>query len=471
MTRTVCNMFHRLLAIALSASVAACANLQLQELPSAAALATAPATWQAPLPHNGQPTELANWWQQFRDPALSLLIESAQNNSVSVAAAHARIEQSRATLAGAQAALGPTLDALGSLSRGQPDVSARSGISAAASLQAQWEIDIFGRNGAARDAALARLDSASASWHDARVSVAAEVAQQYTTLRACEAQLVQTRLDAQSRQETARLTDLTARAGFQAPSSAALTRASAAQGSSLLTQQTAQCTTIVKALVAMTGLDEPGLRGRLADNAGLLPAPAFINVSSVPAQAMAQRPDLTAAARNVLASSADIASSKALLQPRISLGGSIGAGTFASGNLTNSGATWNLGPVSLTVPLFDGGRQRANIEAARARYDESVAVYAATMRLAVREVEEALITLQSTAARNADAQIASDGFAASYIAAQARYRGGLSNLFELEDARRSALQAQGALIELQRERVAAWISLYRALGGGWTNSP
>ena len=468
MKRTICNMAHQLLAIALAASLAACANLQQQQPPPAAELATAPATWQAPLPHNGQPTELATWWQQFRDPTLSLLIESAQNVNANVATASARIEQSRATLAGAQAALGATVDATGSLSRGRPDVSARSGTSAAVAIQAQWEIDLFGRNGAARDAAWARLDGASASWHDARVSVAAEVAQQYVTLRACEAQLVQTRLDTQSRQETARLTDLTARAGFQAPSSAALTRASAAQGSSLLTQQTAQCATLIKALVALSGLTEPDLRSRLADKTGQLPAPVSINLSSVPAQALAQRPDLAAAARNVVASSADIASSTALLQPRISLGGNIGAGSFSSGSLTNSGATWNLGPVSLTIPLFDGGRQQANIEAARARYDESVAVYAATMRLAVREVEESLITLQSTAARNTDAQTASDGFAASYIAAQARYRGGLSNLFELEDARRSALQAQGALIELQRERVAAWISLYRALGGGWT---
>jgi outer membrane protein TolC len=79
-----------------------------------------------------------------------------------------------------------------------------------------------------------------------------------------------------------------------------------------------------------------------------------------------------------------------------------------------------------------------------------------------------LVKLQSTADRSADAQVATDGFTASFMATQARYNGGLASLFELEDARRSAVQAQSALIDLQRERVTAWIALYRALGGGWS---
>ena len=267
------------------------------------------------------------------------------------------------------------------------------------------------------------------------------------------------------------MTALTARAGFQAPSNAALSRASAAQGSSLVTQQEGQCALAQKALVALTGLDEVGLRGRLATKTAQLPTPAAIKVDSVPARVLAQRPDLAAAARDVAASATDVTGSSALLYPRISLSGAIGAGYFSSAAMTNNGSTWSLGPVSLTVPLFDGGAQRANVQAARARYDESVASYAAKVRSAVREVEEALVGLHSTAARTTDAQVATEGFGTSYAAAQARYRGGLSSLFELEEARRTALQAQSALIELQRERVAAWISLYRALGGGWTANP
>ena len=88
----------------------------------------------------------------------------------------------------------------------------------------------------------------------------------------------------------------------------------------------------------------------------------------------------------------------------------------------------------------------------------------------MREVEVAQVALQSTADRAADAQVATEGFATSFRATEARFKGGLASLYELEDARRSALQAQVALIDLQRERSTAWISLYRALGGGWSNT-
>lgn len=451
-----------------SLALAACSSLPKPEAAPVAGTATAPAAWQAPLPHDGQLTELARWWQQFNDPVLSLLIESAQAVNPSVASARSRIEQSRAAGVAAQAALGPNLSANASASRGRQDLSVPLGTSASVGLQAGWELDLFGGNRAGRDAAQARFEGASATWHDARVSVAADVAGQYTALRACEAQVAQTELDASSRAETSRLTELAAKAGFQSPANAALARASAAQGNSLLTQQRAQCELTVKALVALTGVDEPTLRAKLADGAARLPQPAQIAIARVPADALAQRPDLYSAAREVLAASADVTQTDAQRLPRISLNGSIGAARFSSGAGTLDGTVWSLGPVSVSLPLFDGGTRRANVVAAKARYEEANAAYAARLRGAVREVEEALITLKSTADRSTDAQVATEGFGASYVAAQARYKGGLASLFELEDARRTAVQAQSALIELQRERVVAWISLYRALGGGWS---
>jgi outer membrane protein TolC len=121
----------------------------------------------------------------------------------------------------------------------------------------------------------------------------------------------------------------------------------------------------------------------------------------------------------------------------------------------------------VTLPLFDGGRRAAGEAAARAAYDDAVVQLRGALRGAVREVEDALVALQSTAAREADVGIATEGFAASLAAAEARWRGGVGSLFELEDARRSALAAQSALVELRRERATAWINLYRALGGGF----
>jgi outer membrane protein TolC len=122
----------------------------------------------------------------------------------------------------------------------------------------------------------------------------------------------------------------------------------------------------------------------------------------------------------------------------------------------------------VSLPIFDGGTRVANVVAARARYDEAVSVYQGLVRNAVREVEAALVTLDASTRRVQDTKIAIEGFEASLKAADARFRGGLGSLFDLEDARRSALLAQSTLVELQREQVAAWINLYRALGGGWS---
>ena len=273
---------------------------------------------------------------------------------------------------------------------------------------------------------------------------------------------------ATSRAETARLTELAAKAGFQAPASADLARASAAQGNATLTQQRAQCDLIVKSLVALTGLDEPGLRTQLQGGRATLPKPAQLGVAQVPAQVLAQRPDVAAAERELAATLADARQARAQRYPRVSLAGSSGPSRFETGGVRSSDTLWSIGPVSISLPLFDGGTRRANADAAQAASEAAAIRYAARLRPAVREVEEALVALQSTAARGDDARTAADGFERSYRAVESRYKGGLASLFELEDARRSAVGAQSALIELQRERVAAWISLYRSLGGGWS---
>ncbi|MBX3603832.1 MAG: efflux transporter outer membrane subunit [Piscinibacter sp.] len=445
--------------------LSACAQFGAPPPPAAAPVP--PAAWSAPLPHDGRPGELARWWQQFDDPLLPALIDAAQAASPTLAAARSRIEQARATRTGAGAALGPTLDANANAARGRLDLAAPVATTTSAGLLAAWELDVFGAGRAGRDAAQARFDGAQAAWHEARVSVAAETASAYLALRACEAQLVPIEQDTRSRAETARLTDLAAKAGFQAPASAELARASAAQGHASLTQLRAQCAQGVTALVALTALPEPTLRARLAAATATLPQPAELGVAAVPAQVLAQRPDVYQAERELAAAAADAAQARAQRWPRVTLAGNVTPTRVSTGGVSTDGTLWSLGPLSVSVPLFDGGRRRADADAARARYDAAASSYAGALRTAVREVEDALITLQSTAARGDDARVAAEGFDRSYRAVESRYRGGLASLFELEDARRSALAAQSALIDLQRERVAAWIALYRALGGGW----
>lgn len=463
-----------LAAIGTAVALAGCASAP-DAASTLAAAAVAPA-WQAPLPtaatnagvaHGGSRAELARWWSQFDDPLLARLVDAAEAVSPSVASAGARIAQARATRAAAGAALLPSLDASVSANRGRQDVSAPLGSSQGAALQSSWELDVFGRNRAGRDAAEARLIGAEAGWHDARVAVAAESANEYVSLRACEARLAQARLDAGSRAETARLTELSMKAGFESRGNASLARASAAQALLGVKQQGEQCEASVKALVALTAIVEPKLRAMLGAAVATLPVPAAIDVPGVPAAALAQRPDVFSRGRDVVAASADISRAEAARLPRIALAGSVGYGRFDSSLGSVSGSTWNIGPVSVSLPIFDAGARRADVVAARARYDEAVSLYAATLRTAIRDVENVLVTLQGSADRSADARIAADNYEVYYRATEARYKSGFGTLFELEDARRNALTAQNTLIDLRRERVAAWIALYRALGGGW----
>ena len=449
--------------MALAVALAGCAST-----PPTQVAAALPAAWQAPLPHNGSLTDLSQWWRQQGDPLLLQLVEAAQAASPTVAAARARLAQSRAERVAAGAALLPTLDGVASVTRASQQSEQPGGTTSLAGVQTAWEIDLFGGGRAARNAAQERLAGASANWHDARVAIAAEVANQYYSLRACEQLLAVARQDAASRADTARITQLAADAGFQAPATAALARASAAEGNSRLTAQRAQCDLDVKALVELSALDEAGLRARLAA-AQPVPAPA-VSIGALPAQVLAQRPDVFSAEREVAAASHDIGSAKAQRYPRLGLSGQVGVANFRSGGENTQLDAWTIGPLALTVPIFDAGRRRANVDAAEARYDSAVAAYRAKVRQAVREVEQALVNLDSSAGRAGDAQTALDGYRASFRAAEDRYKNGFGSLLELEDARRTLLAAENAVVSLQRERSSAWVALYRAAGGGWTGT-
>ena len=427
------------------------------------------------LPHQGSVKALSNWWQSLGDPLLAELIASAQAASPSVAAATSRIAQARSAVVATGAASAPSLSAAANASRGVGQLSVPLAGNAQVGLQASWEIDVWGGNRAAQNAAQARLAGSQAGWHEARVSVAAEVANTYLNLRTCERLVNVAKDDVTSRTETSRLTGLLANAGFTAPANASLARASNAQSQSMLTLQRTQCDMQVKALVALTTLSELEIRQKMA-LAGVINAYDAMNniaiqaIPKLPAQLLAQRPDVFAAQQEVAAASGDVGSAQAAKYPRLGLSGSVGLAALRTGGVSTDGTTWSVGPVSVTLPIFDGGRSSAAVDLANANYAAAAANYRAKVRGAVREVEDALLSVQSAADRLIDAAIATDGYSAAFVASEARFKSGLGSLSDLEDTRRTALAAKTALLNLERERSAAWVALYRALGGGWTST-
>lgn len=464
-------MIRSCLVVLMLILLSACAPLaSLPPTPTAAP----PPAWQAPMPgeavlaHEGKLVALTDWWRRQDDPLLLDLIAAAQSVNTSIASARARLAQANAERIAAGAAGRPTVDAVGSAQRRSAFPPLPGGNIYQGVVQASWEIDLFGANRLAQEAARLRVAGAEAGWHEARVSVAAEVAGQYYQLRACR-QLADIRAaDARSRAETARLTRLAADAGFQSPANASLARASAADGNAQWQQQRAQCDVDVKVLVMLSGMAEPDLRARLARQPPSLAFAAVPAIATLPAATLAQRPDVFAAASRVAAASREVGSVDAQRYPRLSLAGNIGRARFESGGQSLNLSSWSIGPLQLTVPVYDAGRRRASLDAARARYQEAASRYREVVRGAVREVEEALVQLDSTARRRDEAQAALEGFRHFFEATRQRYEAGLASLLELEEARRNRFAAETGLVVLERDRIGAWIALYRAAGGGWS---
>jgi len=429
--------------------------------------AEVPPQWHAPLPHAGTVTDLSAWWRSQTDATLAGLMEAAQAVSPGVAQALARIEAARANQAQAGSALLPQLSAGLSGQRGISQPSVPVNTTWGTGLQAAWEVDLVGANRTVSQAAAAQVQGTQALWHDARVSVAAEVASVYHAERHCRGQLALQQQDAASRAETARLVQLSTQAGLAAAGDAALASAAAADSAARAQQQALACERLVKTLVALTALPEPALRQQLATaGATALPA-APAPVIAIPAQTIAQRPDVFAAEREVVVASARVGAAEAQRYPRLTLSGSIGGLQVRSGGNSTSMDTWSIGPLAVNVPLFDGGMRVANVAAAQAQYTQAVSTYKASVRQAVREVEEALLALHNTHTRQTEVDAAAASMARALQAVQNRFDQGLASQLELEEARRQTLATRSAQLALTLERWQAWIALYRASGGGF----
>lgn len=420
--------------------------------------------WTAQKPHDGTLQSLETWWEGFDDPVVAQLVQIAEDDSPDLAQAVARIDGARATLAAAGGAMLPELGASGSVSRAKQAETGQTATTRSAGLDASWEIDLFGRLRSSRDSARAQLEARVDDWHDARVSLAAEVADTYVWYRGCRLLAEAYRAQVQSQAQTLEATRGGVMAGLSAPTEEHLAEASAAAARQTLVSQEVECEVLVKSLVALTGLDEPALRARIDTPGTTLPEPANFVVHSVPADLLRQRPDLVSAERTLAARYAEIGEARADRFPSLSLGGSI---TVSASNLVSSATSWSFGP-SLSLPLFDGGQRRAQVDAAVAAYEEQLGAYRGAVRSAVKEVEQTLVQLDGATRRSTDARLSAEQYRRYAVATETNWRAGFDSLLALEEARRLEISAQVTDLQLHIERVRDWITLYKALGGGWT---
>lgn len=421
--------------------------------------------------HQGQVASLTEWWDQFNDPVLVQWIARAQEQSPTLAAARAQVFAARAAYQATEVLAGPQVAAVASASRGQSfDTTTIVGTSLGLGLQASWAIDLWGGNRAGVAQAGAQQTAALAGWHDARVLVASELAQAYFAQHLCQAQLRVVERDRDSRAITAQAAGHTERAGLTAPAVAALARASAADSVARARQQADACERQTKALVALTGLPEPDVRAALAtmpESYASAAVESALAVKAVPMDTLRQRPDVARAQADWVASAQGVGVARADMLPSLSFSGSWLRNRYSSGSFDASFNTWSIGPFSMTVPVVGRGALQARTDAAEALYKASGLAYAATLRQAVAEVEQALVGLDGLRQREQATATALAGYTQSFKATEARYKVGFASLNELEEARRLQLNAESGTVALQQERINTWINLYVALGGGF----
>ncbi|WP_457588807.1 efflux transporter outer membrane subunit [Ensifer canadensis] len=461
---------HRNLAGA--CSIAACLILSgCTALPDLAAPALkVEDQWHATLPHSGRTVDLLTWWSSFNDPSLIKLIATAETENPSLESAAAEIEKSRATLASARAGLLPSLDGSSGLTGSGTGGTGHNQIAAAttksAGLDASWEVDLFGKVRQRSEAAGLRVGKEIAGWHEARVSLAAEVADTYVQFRACRQLEKIYAAELASQRATIRAMETAATSGLTSSADLALARAGAASSSSTLTAQTADCDVLIKSLAQLSGGDEPRVRDLLAKGKTSIPTPKDIKLAAVPADALRQRPDINVLELEIAAARSEVGAAKADLYPSLSLGGSL---TIGSSSLTATSVPWSFGP-ALSIPLFDGGSRRAAVASAVASYDAAVAAYKTGVFDAVAQVETALVRSDSARRRIGDASTAAKNYRAYFNAIDSNWKAGGASLLDREEARRSAQSAEVSLIEIRRDSVRYWIALYKALGGGWNET-
>lgn len=418
------------------------------------------------------------WWKSFGDPVLDRMVETALSGNLDIAAAGARLEQAAAGLKAAKGALLPQASFDGSAGfkrQSLEDVQGRAfskfpgfkrtveqyGLNGAAS----WELDLFGRLSAEARAARAEAGAADAGLAGARLTIAAEVVNTYIDVRALEARLAV----AKARVDAARDAD-------------ALLRQRAERGVAALTEtdrsgaELAGATSAVPALETALEVERNRLDlllGRAPGQAaadmggGAIPAVRAPAVPDGPASLLARRPDVVAAERLVAASDARVAEAIRARYPRFTISGF--AGFLASGmsNLFTGGAVQTGASGGLNVPLFTGGRLRAQQAAAEARLKEAVATWQQTAFQAAAEGEDALLALTKRSEQADAAATVATRLGDSRQRIETAFRAGAVSRVEALSVERQRLDAEDEAIAARAEAARAGVSAFRALGGGW----
>ena len=417
------------------------------------------------------------WQTFFADTRLQGLIELAFVNNRDLRVAVLNIEQARAQYQIRRADQFPTINGV---LNGSRTPSASGGVTSlySAGLQATaYELDFFGRVSSLKEAALNQYLATEEGRKTTQISLIASVANAYFGLLADEELLEITRQTLVTREESIRLSKLRFDNGVaseldfrQAESLVEAARVSLAQqqrqraldenlltllvGSPLAAELPAAASTVAVAVAVKVPLSQMQ---------PLVDVPA-----GLPSDLLTSRPDIRQAERQLLAANANIGAARAAFFPRIALTAGAGSASSQLSGLFKSGSWgWTFAP-SVSLPIFDAGRNQANLEVSKVTRDIAVAQYEKAIQTAFREVADALASRSTLAEQLRASQAQANAESIRFRLSDLRYQNGVSSYLDLLDAQRSLFTARQAVVQTRLAQLQSQVGLYRALGGGWT---
>ncbi|MBA2077263.1 efflux transporter outer membrane subunit [Rhodanobacter sp. PCA2] len=424
---------------------------------------------------SGHAAPVLAWNDYFTDPVLKQLIQTALDNNRDLRVALLRVEEARASYRIQRAELFPQVNAgaRGTRARVPGDLNLSGSPVTSAEYRAEigassWELDLWGRVRNLDDSALQQWLATQAGSRAARMALIAQVADAYLGVRDVDERLALARRTVETRQETSRIFNRRFEVGAISKLDLTQVQLLLNQAQTLLAQLEQARATQVHALGLLIGahpgpLPEAAPFDETMELAELAPG--------LPSELLTARPDIVAAEHRLIAAHADIGAARAAFFPRIALTGSLGTASAELDGLFSSGSrAWSFAPV-ISLPIFDGGRRRANLELSEVRRDIAVAEYEKSIQTAFREVSDALSArrwlteqrdLQRTALVTARERAR---------LAQLRYDNGSVAYLEVLDAQRELLSAEQQLVQARRALLSNQVSLYAALGGGTQSGP
>ena len=414
----------------------------------------------------------ADWWKSLGDPQLDGLINEALQNSPDMQVASARAHQAEAAAYAADAARMPTLDASAGVSRSRlaKDQDPRGEGDAYSTVRNigasfNYTFDLWGGQRAAWEAALGQARAAQVDQQAARLTLAADVAKAYSDLG--QAHIVRD-LAEEDLKRTRQMLELSQRrldSGIDSHYQYQQTESLAASSESQLIDAQKQLQSARIALAVLLGKG-PDRGGELARPAVLKPAAVAVP-AVLPAELLGRRPDLIAARWRVEAASRTIDASKTRFYPNLNLSASAGAESLLGDAMFGSASRFfNIAP-TISLPIFDGGRLRADLDARDADYDLAVAQYNKTLVQALGDIGNTLSQLRDTGRQIQAQQHATDIAQQSYDTVVQRYGSGIGSYLDVLSIEQQLLQAQRQLASLNAGQITLSIQLMQALGGGY----